>query len=86
MQSGHSCLLRLDVTDDGVGVPESLRQLLFLPLVSGRRGGTGLGLALSQQIAAAHEGLLTYEPYEFRHSTGSRFSLYLPVKSPPVSH
>ena len=56
------------------GVPESLRSLLFLPLVTGRRDGTGLGLSLSQQIAAAHGGMLTYEPRD----RGSCFSLYLP--------
>jgi two-component system nitrogen regulation sensor histidine kinase GlnL len=67
-------VLRLDVNDDGVGVPESLQSLLFLPLVTGRRDGTGLGLALSQQIAAAHGGLLSFAPLE----RGSRFSLLLP--------
>jgi two-component system nitrogen regulation sensor histidine kinase GlnL len=75
LQSGHSKVLRLDVIDDGQGVPESLRSLLFLPLVTGRRDGTGLGLALSQQIAAAHGGLLIFEPQE----RGSRFSLLLPL-------
>jgi two-component system nitrogen regulation sensor histidine kinase GlnL len=67
-------VIRLDVNDNGQGVPESLRSLLFLPLVTGRRDGTGLGLSLSQQIASAHGGLLTFEPLE----QGSRFSLYLP--------
>ena len=56
-------------------MPESLRSLLFLPLVTGRRDGTGLGLSLSQQIASAHGGLLTFEPLE----RGSCFSLYLPL-------
>jgi two-component system nitrogen regulation sensor histidine kinase GlnL len=74
LQSGHGSYIRLDVNDNGQGVPESLRSLLFLPLVTGRRDGTGLGLALSQQIAAAHGGLLTYEALE----QGSRFSLHLP--------
>lgn len=74
LQSGHSSVIRLDVMDNGPGVPESLRSLLFLPLVTGRRDGTGLGLSLSQQIASAHGGLLTFEPM----NQGSRFSLYLP--------
>jgi two-component system nitrogen regulation sensor histidine kinase GlnL len=74
LQSGQGSVIRLDVIDDGLGVPESLRSLLFLPFVTGRRDGTGLGLALSQQIASAHGGLLTFEPLE----QGSRFSLYLP--------
>ena len=74
LQTGQGSVIRLDVIDDGLGVPESLRSLLFLPFVTGRRDGTGLGLALSQQIASAHGGLLTFEPLE----QGSRFSLYLP--------
>jgi len=55
-------------------VPESLRSLLFLPLVTGRRNGTGLGLALSQQIASAHGGLLTFEALQ----QGSRFTCGCP--------
>ena len=75
LQSDLRSVLRLDVIDDGQGVPESLQSLLFLPLVTGRRDGTGLGLSLSQQIASAHGGLLTFEALE----KGSRFSVYLPL-------
>ncbi len=75
LQSDHNSVLRLEVIDNGQGVPESLQSLLFLPLVSGRRDGTGLGLSLSQQIASAHGGLLTFEALD----QGSRFSLYLPL-------
>ena len=75
LQSGSNSVLRIDVIDDGQGVPESLQSLLFLPLVTGRRDGTGLGLSLSQQIASAHSGLLTFEARQ----TGSCFSLLLPL-------
>ncbi len=75
LQPGTGSIVRLDIEDNGCGVPESLRSMLFLPLVTGRRDGTGLGLALAQQIAAAHEGLLTYAPRE----PGSRFTLRLPL-------
>ena len=71
----HNTAVRVDVEDDGDGVPENLRALLFLPLVTGRREGTGLGLAMAQQLAAAHGGLLSYEAME----QGSRFSLRLPI-------
>jgi two-component system nitrogen regulation sensor histidine kinase GlnL len=76
LQPGMSRVVRLDIMDNGRGVPASLRSLLFMPLVTGRRDGTGLGLALSQQIAAAHKGLLTYAPLE----PGSRFTLRLPLQ------
>jgi two-component system nitrogen regulation sensor histidine kinase GlnL len=67
--------LRLDVIDDGPGVPAALRDTLFEPLVSGRADGTGLGLALSREIAHEHGGDLRYvsRPGE------TVFSLYLPL-------
>ena len=52
--------LRLEVADDGRGVPEELAEHLFLPLVSGRAEGTGLGLGLAQQVAREHRGTLSY--------------------------
>ena len=76
LQPGMGRAVRLDIKDNGCGVPEALRGMLFLPLVTGRRDGTGLGLALAQQIAAAHKGLLTYAPLE----PGSRFTLRLPLQ------
>jgi two-component system nitrogen regulation sensor histidine kinase GlnL len=83
LQPGQNTLARIDVEDDGSGVPEALRPMLFLPLVTGRRDGTGLGLALAQQIAAAHGGLLSCEAL----AVGSRFSLSLPLieQDPPMA-
>jgi two-component system nitrogen regulation sensor histidine kinase GlnL len=53
-------VLRLEIVDDGRGVPEDLADRLFLPLVSGRAEGSGLGLALAQQVAREHRGSLAY--------------------------
>jgi two-component system nitrogen regulation sensor histidine kinase GlnL len=56
----HPRVLRLDIADDGRGVPDDLSERIFLPLVSGRAEGSGLGLALAQQVAREHRGSLAY--------------------------
>ncbi|MBS0575423.1 MAG: PAS domain-containing sensor histidine kinase [Proteobacteria bacterium] len=71
----HRLALRVEIADDGRGVPEDLAERIFLPLVSGRAEGSGLGLALSQQIAREHGGALSY-----RSRPGHTvFTLLLPV-------
>lgn len=72
---GHA--VRVDIEDDGQGVPEDLRERLFLPLATGRDQGSGFGLAIVQQIARAHGGLVEYQSLEH----GSRFCLRLPLKT-----
>ena len=70
--------LRVDVIDDGRGVPAELQDSLFLPLVSGRAEGSGLGLALCQEIAREHGGSLG-----FRSRPGDTvFTLLLPLELP----
>lgn len=67
--------LRIEVDDNGRGVPDALAERLFLPLVSGRAEGTGLGLTLAQEVAREHRGSLT-----FRSRPGHTvFTLMLPV-------
>jgi two-component system nitrogen regulation sensor histidine kinase GlnL len=56
----HPLALRLEIVDDGRGVPEELAERIFLPLVSGHAAGSGLGLALAQQVAREHRGSLAY--------------------------
>jgi two-component system, NtrC family, nitrogen regulation sensor histidine kinase GlnL len=56
----HRLVVRIEVIDNGHGVPESLAERIFLPLVSGRAEGSGLGLALAQQVAREHAGSLGY--------------------------
>jgi two-component system, NtrC family, nitrogen regulation sensor histidine kinase GlnL len=48
----------LQVEDNGPGIPEAIRDRIFLPLVSGREGGTGLGLTLTQHFVQQHDGLV----------------------------
>jgi two-component system nitrogen regulation sensor histidine kinase GlnL len=56
----HALAMRLEIVDDGRGVPEELAERIFLPLVSGHAAGSGLGLALAQQVAREHRGSLAY--------------------------
>jgi two-component system nitrogen regulation sensor histidine kinase GlnL len=68
--------LELHIEDNGPGVPSDLRDRIFLPLVSGREGGTGLGLHLAQTIVQAHQGLIDCESTAGR--TSFRITLPLP--------
>jgi two-component system nitrogen regulation sensor histidine kinase GlnL len=54
----HRLALELHVIDNGPGVPDDIRERLFYPLVSGRAGGTGLGLTVAQTIVQQHQGLI----------------------------
>jgi two-component system nitrogen regulation sensor histidine kinase GlnL len=56
----HRRALRIEVVDNGIGVPDELASRIFLPLVSGRAEGSGLGLTLAQQVAREHGGSLSY--------------------------
>ena len=70
----HALALRLDIADDGRGVPGELAEQVFVPLVSGRADGSGLGLAMAQQVAREHRGSLA-----FRSRPGHTvFTLLLP--------
>ena len=50
--------LELHVTDNGPGIPEDIKDRLFHPLVSGRDGGSGLGLNLAQTFVQQHQGVI----------------------------
>jgi two-component system, NtrC family, nitrogen regulation sensor histidine kinase GlnL len=53
--------LELHVIDNGPGVPEEIKDRIFYPLVSGRDGGSGLGLTLAQTFVQQHHGLIECE-------------------------
>ncbi|MEK8052444.1 nitrogen regulation protein NR(II) [Ideonella sp. DXS22W] len=50
--------LELHIEDNGPGVPEDIRDRIFFPLVSGRDGGSGLGLTLAQTFVQQHQGMI----------------------------
>ncbi len=53
--------LELHVVDNGPGVPDSIKDRIFFPLISGREGGSGLGLTLAQTFVQQHHGLIECE-------------------------
>ena len=58
LRQRHKLALELQVIDDGPGVPEDIRDRIFSPLISGREGGTGLGLSLAQALIGYHRGVV----------------------------
>ena len=73
----HRLVVMIQVVDDGPGIPEELRDKIFFPLVSGREGGTGLGLTLAQNIISQHQGAIELESEPGR----TRFTIILPLRS-----
>jgi two-component system nitrogen regulation sensor histidine kinase GlnL len=57
----HKLALELHVIDNGPGIPSWLLERIFFPLVSGREGGSGLGLPLAQTFVEQHGGLIECE-------------------------
>jgi two-component system nitrogen regulation sensor histidine kinase GlnL len=53
--------LELHIEDNGPGIPEAIRDRIFHPLVSGREGGSGLGLTLAQTFVQQHQGTIECE-------------------------
>ncbi|GMV44704.1 MAG: hypothetical protein AMXMBFR66_01020 [Pseudomonadota bacterium] len=71
----HRLALQLQVEDNGPGVPEAIRERIFQPLVSGREGGSGLGLALAQACVQQHGGTVACDSEPGR----TRFELLIPL-------
>jgi len=71
----HRLVASVQVQDNGPGVPEELRQILFYPLVTSRAGGSGLGLAVAQELVTRNGGLIEFESEPGR----TVFTLLLPL-------
>jgi two-component system nitrogen regulation sensor histidine kinase GlnL len=71
----HRLVCRIDVIDNGPGIPADIQDTIFFPMISGRADGTGLGLAIAQSIMAQHHGMIECESVP----GNTRFSLYLPL-------
>lgn len=63
---------RIDVEDNGPGIPPHLQDTLFYPMVSGREGGTGLGLSIARNLIDQHSGKIEFTSW--RGIPSSRFT------------
>ncbi|QGW21094.1 nitrogen regulation protein NR(II) [Stutzerimonas degradans] len=72
----HRLVARIEIIDNGPGIPAELQNTLFYPMVSGRPDGTGLGLAITQNIISQHQGLIECES----HPGHTAFSIFLPLE------
>ena len=54
----HRLAVAIAIEDNGPGVPDAIRDRIFFPLVSGREGGSGLGLTIAQTLIAQHGGTI----------------------------
>ncbi|GAB4415371.1 MAG: hypothetical protein OHK0032_11520 [Thermodesulfovibrionales bacterium] len=68
--------LEIRISDTGHGIPEKIRDKIFLPFYTTKEGGTGLGLAIVHKIVVSHRGSVEVESSE----SGTTFIVRLPIK------
>jgi two-component system nitrogen regulation sensor histidine kinase GlnL len=72
----HRLVVRVEVVDDGEGIAPELLDRIFVPMVSGQPGGTGLGLPIAQEMINQHGGLIECESRPGK----TQFFVYLPLE------
>lgn len=71
----YRLVVKIDVQDNGPGIPPQLQDTLFYPMVSGREGGSGLGLSIARDLIDQHHGKIDFTSWPGH----TEFSVYLPV-------
>ncbi len=71
----HKLVVRVDIIDNGPGISEEMRESLFLPMITGRAEGTGLGLPIAQSMINLNGGLIEWESQPGK----TVFTVLLPV-------
>ena len=69
--------IKLEIVDNGPGIPEPIQDKIFYPLVTGTASGTGLGLSLAQTFITQHQGTIDCESKPGR----TNFTIFLPIES-----
>jgi len=68
-------LIKLSVSDTGIGIPEEDLENVFHPFFTSKATGTGLGLPICNQIISIHNGHISLGKNE---EDGMTFNIYLP--------
>jgi two-component system nitrogen regulation sensor histidine kinase GlnL len=75
-QVTHPLVLRVDISDTGHGIPRQLGETIFLPMISDKADGSGLGLPIAQEIISRHGGTMNLQS----SAAGTTFSVLLPLE------
>lgn len=77
-QIKHALVIQIDISDNGCGISAALSDTIFLPMVTDKPTGSGLGLPIAQEIVSAHGGIIKCVSSE----SGTTFSTLLPLEIP----
>ncbi len=73
----HRLVAKIEISDNGPGIPDAIRETLFLPMISASGGGMGLGLSIAQSLIARLHGLIECDSKPGK----TIFTIYLPVEN-----
>ena len=75
-QRCYKLVIRIEVIDNGPGIPIDMQETIFYPMITGRADGTGLGLSIAQSMVNQHKGII-----EFVSEPGqTKFTIFLPLE------
>ena len=72
----HPLVIQIDIIDNGRGISEDINSMMFLPMVTDKPEGSGLGLPIAQEIVSRHGGIIKVES----SSEGTTFRTLLPLE------
>jgi two-component system nitrogen regulation sensor histidine kinase GlnL len=75
-QITHPLVVQVDITDNGRGIPRDLGETIFLPMITSKAEGSGLGLPIAQDIISRHGGTIHLQSSD----CGTTFSTILPME------
>ena len=69
--------IRVDIIDNGEGIPDDIKEQIFFPMVTGRADGTGLGLSIAQSLIHQHKGLIECSS----NASNTTFTVLIPLEN-----